>query len=138
MSMPQYVWSSDDYEHDLCRLDQIGTPRPTPPKLPAVDPQAEALALQAADLPLTPKQLRKEVLEAYKQLGGVKYLMRSPLLLEKLLVKIVAEDVKPTPQQNVTVNLPWIQPGRLSYRDNLVDLTPALEANKQLEAKLKE
>lgn len=152
-------WTDDDFAHKNCLREHVGLTKEfwteldvqrglcPPAKLGDVKlfseiltPEADALALQVAQLTNTPKQLRKDVLEAYRQLGGVKFLMKTPLLLEKLLVKIITEDKTTINNTVVKLDIPWITPGggRLSYRDNLVDLGPALEANKQIEQGLKD
>ena len=125
-------WALSDFFDGRCTKAQVGQSKK------GIDAAGEELALATEQLRLTPKQLRKDVLEAYKQLGGVKYLMRNPLLLEKLLVKVVAEE-KPVVQVTNTVVLPsWAGPERLSYRENIIDAAEAFEANKQITDKLKD
>lgn len=84
---------------------------------------------------LSVADLRQDVLQAYKQLGGAAYLMKNPALLSKLLVKIAGE-TKQSDNSPVTVNISWLSPNRLSYKNegNVVDIAPAIAGDKVIEA----
>ena len=87
---------------------------------------------------LTPADLRQDVLQAYKELGGARYLMQNPALLAKLLVKIAGE-TKETNPATVSVNISWLTPDRLSYRQaaDVVDIAPAIAGDQLIEQSIK-
>jgi hypothetical protein len=121
------VWTNEDYLLGDCDASVVGRPRdaPTP-----VDELIDSLP----DDKLTPATLRKEALKAFKQLGGAKYLLKNPVLLEKILVRMAGE-APPPAQQNTTVqvNVGWLSPNRLSYKNQIVDIAPAIAATQMIE-----
>ena len=117
--MEHDTWLVMDYEAGLCTREQVGSPKRTQEQL-TDDP-----ALSASD------RLKRDVITAYKAVGGPEYFRRNHDLLDKALLKIIAE---PMPQTDATIRLiidaPWMSPDRLSYQRqtplaDVVDATPA-------------
>lgn len=116
------TWTNSDYLAHRCQKTDIGKPKGL------IDD--DALVTVSGESP----DLQKDILEAYRQLGGVKFLVKNPALLEKLLIKSIAPPKTDQLDQTITINIPWLKPDRLSYRNgkplasdinNVVDLAPA-------------
>ena len=118
------VWTCEDWGRMLCEKDQIGKPKdPTIGRPLTPNPQQVAAELSAPHFDAA--TLRQDILQAYKQLGGVKYLVQNPALLQKLLLKI-ANGPALISQAPITINVPWLTPDRLAYkRGSALDLGPA-------------
>lgn len=80
-------WTIDDYTANLCSFDQIGQERISA-TLPTTDDDMTAS-----------ERLKQDALTAYKALGGPDYLRRNPELLDKALLKMIAEPDKNGPRQ---------------------------------------
>jgi hypothetical protein len=66
-------------------------------------------------------QLKRDAMLAYKALGGPEYLKRNPELLDKTLLKMVAEPAQKTDAVvRIIVDAPWLSPQRLSYQRDSV------------------
>ena len=70
--------------------------------------------------------LTKDILEAFHNLGGEEFLAENPDLLHKILLRINAGP-EMSPALRVLVDVPWLSPGRLSYRYGI----PGAEAQVQ-------
>lgn len=105
------TWLMMDFEAGECELAQVGSPK----KL-ADAPDEDMTASE---------RLKRDALVAYKSLGGPEYLKRNPELLDKALLKMIAEPEKKTETEvRIVVDAPWLSSDRLSYQREVIDLTP--------------
>ena len=114
-------WTPHDYFNSKCSYEQIGKPKddaPIPVDAPADD-----------DKPAR-EQLKRDAIAAYKALGGPEYFRRNQELLDKALLKMIAEPVQQTDTTvRIVVDAPWLNPDRLSYQRDIpkadvVDVPP--------------
>jgi hypothetical protein len=106
------TWLMMDYEAGECELSQVGSPKKV---------------ADAPDDDMTPSErLKRDALVAYKSLGGPEYLKRNPDLLDKALLKMIAEPPqKVDAQLTIKIDAPWMSPDRLSYnRQEVIDVEP--------------
>ena len=95
--MSNDTWLMMDYEAGKCNLEQVGSPVTLPPP---DDP----------DLPVS-QQLKRDAMLAYAALGGPEYFRRNPELLDKTLLKMVAEPVQRSElNANVSVTIKYSNP----------------------------
>lgn len=111
-------WTIDDYTADRCAFEQVGRERSPEQviELPPDDPDMTASA-----------QLKRDAMLAYKALGGPEYLRRNPELLDKTLLKMVAEPAqKVDATVKIVIDAPWMSADRLSYMRELqvIDVAP--------------
>lgn len=142
------VWGDDDYVAGYCNKSDVGRVKPgfAPPWSPttrSLDPSYDAEdvteMLEAASAKaLNTDDFKRDVLIAYAALGGPRFLMQHPQLMEKLLIKLLGEQKAPSGPATVTVNLSWLSPERLAYRNSgpVVDVAPALAGDQLLRAEL--
>lgn len=124
--MNKFYWTTEDYLGDKCALSDVATEKPL-----SEQQQAEQSMVPAdRSLPIS-EQLKRDALTAYRALGGPEYLKRNPELLDKALLKMIAEpDKHVNTQLKITIDAPWMHPDRLSYQRGLpppadiVDIEP--------------
>lgn len=111
--MQAATWLMMDFEAGLCSLEQVGSPRHEG------GPSADDLTAS--------ERLKRDALVAYKALGGPEYLKRNPDLLDKALLKMIAEPEKKTETSvMIKIDAPWMSPDRLSYlRERAIEAVPA-------------
>ena len=101
-------WTIDDYTADRCAFEQVGRERSPEQvlELPPDDPDLTASA-----------QLKRDAMLTYKALGGPQYLRRNPELLDKALLKMMAEPVQKVDATiKIVIDAPWMDGRtRLSY-----------------------
>lgn len=119
MSKPE-VWTPRDWLDKVCSAEDIGKPKvpeTVPEVLPAeLDPATDAEIIQGGrDLLAVAFRL------AAKHPGGIEGYLRANTDIHKRLILLGARiPVKPPePKTTVTLNLAWVRPGRLSYKDEL-------------------
>jgi hypothetical protein len=91
--------------------------------------------LSPDDVELTPDEVKMEYLRAFKALGGsaglVAWARDDPASFYKLLARMLPTEAKVTNTGTVKIELNWIQPGRLSYKEGqvieheVIDVLPA-------------
>jgi hypothetical protein len=132
MNNIEYLWTSDDYQHHLCRADQIGTPKPT----------SKALQTGTSEGPKKTyaeklQQLSESAVDAVLDHpgGATKWFKDNPQAHVKVLVKLATPQVA-AQDVNLSVEVSWLSPERLSYRggQNVVDISGPIEDAKVLEA----
>jgi len=101
-------WTLEDYTADRCAFAQVGKAR---------DDSAPVIDIPPDDGKLSPSdRLKRDAMLAYSALGGPEYLRRNPDLLDKTLLKLVAEPpLRADINTVITINAPWMSPERLSY-----------------------
>jgi hypothetical protein len=111
-------WTVDDALAGRCAMADVGSRRPAPA---VADPPMDD------DIPYS-EQLKQDAMLAYKALGGTEYLRRNPELLDKTLLKMVAEpDKRVDTTVKIVIDAPWMSPDRLSYhrQQPVIDVTDA-------------
>ena len=105
----EYLWTSEDFNRHLCRADQIGTPKPKP-LAPSPEVQEKTYAQKLNDL------AEAAVDSVLNHPGGAKQWFKdNPSAHVRILTKLATPAAES--QARVVVEIPWLQTGRLSYRN---------------------
>lgn len=125
---PMIVWTGDDYENHKCRADQIGTPKPVQ------ETQSAELDALAAELPpSTMAELKQAALRVARgKMGYDEFLQKNPTFHQKFLLAMAKESERPS-QQPLTVNISWLNPDRLSYKQSSLELVQDTQSTKVIE-----
>lgn len=113
------AWTVQEFLNKECSSADVGKPK-------AVFPPQESLFIEAtiATLRELPEpnmaELRQAALRVARgTMGYEEFLIKNPEFTKKFLLSMAREIIKPPAPTAVQVNLSWVQPGRLSYRDSL-------------------
>jgi hypothetical protein len=117
-AVPQILWTQEDALVRRCRFIDVGTPRieeapepdtqVEPPPLPNLtDDELEAIPIRI---------IKRDAMRAYQRLGGANWLAQNPVLLQKVLLRLMPTEVNLDEKKDVKITITWAGPERLSYR----------------------
>lgn len=98
------------------------------------NPQLDLLLRKGLYGPRLPQQLRsKRAAEAFQQtfelIGGIPRLAlwadKNPSAFFALYSKLIPSSIQAQVRSEITINAPWMNPSRLSYRDEVIDVGPS-------------
>lgn len=116
--MSAILWTQEDAIARRCGFIDVGTPRIEPeskvevPERPTLPTLTDQEVLEA--LPV--KVLKRDALRAYQALGGAEWLARSPVLLGKILMRLLPVEVNSDERTTLDIKITWAGPERLSYQ----------------------
>jgi len=113
---PEVLWTNDDFLQEKCSVKDIG--KPVPPPLV----QEEQRALIDDLPPTTMAELKQAALRVARgKMGYDEFLTKNPGFHQKFLLSMAKEQL-PQAKQDVTVNISWLTPERLSYKQAPLEL----------------
>ena len=105
------LWTNEDFLQEKCSVKDIGKPIPLPD--PVDEPSALLEALPAA----TMAELKQAALRVARgKMGYDEFLAKNPQFHQKFLLSMAKEQVQQE-RPTVEVNISWLQPERLSYKN---------------------
>lgn len=114
------VWTAQEFLNKECSSADVGKPKTVLPQQESPFIEATIATLREMPEP-NMAELRQAALRVVRgTMGYEEFLIKNPEFTKKFLLATARESVKPAQQPTtVQVNLNWVQPGRLSYRETL-------------------
>ena len=108
------TWTGDDYYHNLCRADQVGTAKPEIP----VSKELSSEKVLAELPPATMGEFKQAVLNHFRGFYGSyeAFLAANPDFARKFMLSMVREPTIPGPAVPLQVIVSWISPDRFAYK----------------------